>query len=74
MFTSKVKEIMEEKGVTLRGLVGDSGVSKQTILNARSNTGVADCRLSTLGRIANALEVPVKALFDGEYEPEEKGG
>ena len=68
MFTSKVKENMEKNGVTLRGLVRDAGVSKQTILNARSDSGISECRLSTLGRIANALEVPVKELFDGEYE------
>jgi len=72
MFTSTVKEIMEKKGVTLRGLVGDSGVSKQTIINARSDSGISECRLSTLGRIASALEVPVKELFDGEYGPGEK--
>jgi len=68
MITSNVKAIMKGKGVTLRGLVDLSGVSKQTILTARSDEGLADCRLSTLGRIANALEVPLKDLFDGEYE------
>ena len=69
MYTSNVKDIMEKKGVTLRGLVETSGVSKQTILNARSDEGIADCRLSTLGRVALALGVPVKKLFDGEYQP-----
>ena len=65
MFTSNVKRLMAEKKKTFRAL-GDCGVSRQTIHNARQDDGIGDCRLSTLGRIANALEVPVKDLFDGE--------
>jgi len=72
MFTSNIKRLMEEKQKTFRALEG-CGVSRQTISHARQNVGIGDCRLSTLGRIANALEVPVKELFDGEYEPGEKG-
>lgn len=64
MFTSKVKEIMGKKGVTLRGLAETSGVSKQTIVNARSDEGISECRLSTLARIARALGVTTKDLYD----------
>jgi len=45
------------------------GLSPNTLTKTRSDSGIAECRLSTLGRITNALEVPVKELFDGEYEP-----
>ena len=72
MFTSNIKKLMAEKKKTFRALEG-CGVSRQTIHKARTDSGISECRLSTLGRIANALEVPVKELFDGEYEPGEKG-
>ena len=42
---------------------------QNTLTKARQDSGISECRLSTLGRIANALEVPVKTLIDGEYEP-----
>ena len=72
MFTSNVRRLMMEKEKTFRALEG-CGVSRQTIHHARQDEGIGDCRLSTLGRIANALDVPVKELFDGEYEPGAKG-
>jgi hypothetical protein len=72
MFTNNSKRLMEEKQKTFRALEG-CGVSRQIISHARQDVGIGDCRLSTLGRIANALEAPVKELFDMEYEPGEKG-
>jgi hypothetical protein len=68
MFTSNVKQLMQEKKKTFQCVVDESGLSRQTIHKARSDSGISECRLSTLGRIANALDVPVKELFDGEYE------
>jgi DNA-binding Xre family transcriptional regulator len=68
MFISNIEVIMKEKGISLRKLADLSGVSKQTIVYSRSDTSISTCRLSTLGRIARALSVPVKDLFDGEYE------
>ncbi len=70
MFTSNIKRLMTEKEKTFRDLEG-CGVSRQTISDARNDEGISKCRLSTLGRIANALEVPVKELFDGEYSTPE---
>ena len=67
MFTSNVKKIMKDKKLTIRDL-GAVGLSSATIAKARSDEGIADCRLSTLGRVALALGVPVKKIFDGEYE------
>ena len=70
-FRSNVKNIMKDKKVTIRDAVEASGLSSATIHKLRENEGITECRLSTLGRIATALGVPVKTLFDGEWEPQE---
>ena len=63
MIISHVKSLMKEKKKTFLDMVADSGLSRQTIHKARSNEGIAECRLSTLSRIAEALGVDVKDLF-----------
>ena len=68
MFKSNVKKTMKDKGIKTVFLSEKTGLSSATIAKARQGTSIAECRLSTLGRIANALDVPVKELFDGEYE------
>ena len=73
MFQSNFARIAKEKKMTARAITAATGLSPNTLTKARQDSGIAECRLSTLGRIANALEVPVKMLFDGEYEPSEKG-
>ena len=70
-FRSNVKKIMKDKKVTIRDAVEASGLSSATIHKLRETEGITECRLSTLGRIATALGVPVKTLFDGEWEPQE---
>ena len=70
-FQSNVKKIMKNKKVTIRDVVEDSGLSSATVHKLRDDEGIAECRLSTLGRIAKALGVPIKKLFDGEWEPQE---
>lgn len=62
---------MKEKKITMKQLEDMTGMSPSTINKARQDDGIAECRLSTLGRIATALGVPVKTLFDGEWEPQE---
>ena len=64
MFTSKIKEIMKDKDVTIRDIVAVSGLSSATLHKARSDVDISECRLSTLGRIADALEVSTKDLYD----------
>ena len=54
---------MEEKGATNRSLAAETGISTRTIDKARKDAGIAECRLSTLVRIATALEVDAKDLF-----------
>lgn len=68
MFSSNIKSLMAEAKISTRELASLSGLSSRTIHKARQHRGIVECRLSTLGRIANALEVPVKTLFDGEYK------
>lgn len=60
---SLVKEVMQEKGVTILALVEATGLSSRTVRNARSER-VLQCRLETLLTIANALGVRVKDLFE----------
>ena len=59
---------MKEKKITIEQIVQQHGLSRATLHKARQDEGISECRLSTLGRIANALDVPVKELFDGEHE------
>ena len=68
MVKSKVKELMEEKGVTYVMLEKATGFSSQTITRARGEM-IRECRLSTLEAIANALGVKICDLFD---QPEDE--
>ena len=71
MISSNLKKLMKEKKITMKQLEDMTGMSPSTINKARQDDGIAECRLSTLGRIATALGVPVKTLFDGEWDPQE---
>jgi len=64
MFTSNVKALMKRKKVTVREIVASTGLSSATIHKARQDEGIAECRLSTLGRIGGALGVKTKRLYD----------
>lgn len=67
-----VKKIMNAKGLTIRTLMSETGLSNQTILNARrcveddpqKKGNICNCTLGTLDRIAHALGVSVHDLFD----------
>jgi DNA-binding Xre family transcriptional regulator len=63
MITSNVKALMEEKGVTIRGMVEKTGLADVTILRARKEQ-IAQCRLETLVLIAQCLGCRVKDLFE----------
>ena len=64
MFTSRVKEIMKKKRVTVRDMVSATGLSSATINRARQDEGISECRLSTLARIGGALGVRTKRLYE----------
>ena len=71
MISSNLKTLIKEKKITMKQLEDMTGMSPSTINKARQDDGIAECRLSTLGRIAKSLGVPIKKLFEGEWEPQE---
>ena len=64
MLKSNVKKIMKKKKITIRDAVAQAGLSSSTVHKLRDDEGIAESRLSTLGRIAEALDVPIKELFE----------
>ena len=72
MFVSNIQELMKEKKITARKIIALTGLSSTTITKARSDSGISECRLSTLGRIAKALEVGTKELYEEEAVKEQK--
>ena len=71
MIVSNLKNLMKEKKITMKQLEDMTGMSPSTINKARQDEGIAECRLSTLARIAAALGVPVKKVFEGEWKNNE---
>ena len=63
MIRSNIRQLMEEKKITIRVLLDEIGISSQTITRARGPL-IRECRLSTLEAIAGALGVKVKDLFE----------
>jgi len=63
MITSNVRKIMEDKGITVRGMVAGTGISDKTILRARCQR-INECRVYTLEAIAGFLGCKVKDLFE----------
>ena len=59
---TRIKEIRQSKGMSLRMLADLSGTSKEPIINLE--TGRTDPKLSTLLALADALNVPLAELFD----------
>lgn len=66
----RLREIRERKGVSLRALKEASGVAVSSL--ARFEAGEGDPQLSTLRRIAKALNVTVAELIEERYL--KKGG
>ena len=58
----KVKEVREEKRMTQEELSRKSGVSRPTIV-AIENGEAKDVKVSTLLKLANALDTTVSAIF-----------
>ena len=62
MLKTRIKEIRQSKGMSLRMLADISGTSKESIINLE--TGRTDPKLSPLLAVADALRVPLAELFD----------
>ena len=60
---SNVRTIMERQQISIQALCDQTGLSNQTIQRARDER-IKSLTLSTLERIAQALGVEVKELFD----------
>ena len=67
---SNLVQIMSEKGITIRTLVAQTGISSATIQKARDHR-IANCRLETLNKIAKALGVSLLDIL--EMETKEQG-
>jgi len=65
MITSNLKKIMEEKKISIRTMVYDTGIANTTILRARRQ-GINQCRLYTLEVMAKYLGCRTKDLYEEE--------
>lgn len=59
--TEKLDFAICEKGMMLKDVAQDSGITEQAFRNIR--TGKSEPKLSTLGRIASALGVNIKDII-----------
>lgn len=62
-FISKVASVMKEKGITYDELQFLTNLSPATIASSRKNR-IGSCSLNTLEKIAWAMNINVKDLFD----------
>ena len=67
--SSKLSEIMLDKKMTYEELQYRSKVAPDTVARARDER-IASCKLRTLEKLANALDVHICQLF--QHEPERK--
>lgn len=61
---SYLKKIMHDRGVTVREMALRSGLDVTTIMRARNDHHITSCTLDTLARIAEALSVNTKDLYE----------
>ena len=72
MLRSNLKQLMEERGITLKRMVEDTGLAEMTLIRARRGQ-IGACRLDTLVCIATYLRCSVNDLFSVEERPEAAG-
>ena len=65
MLRSNLKPLMEQRGITLKRMVEDTGLAEMTVIRARRGQ-ISACRLDTLVSIANYLGCTVNDLFSQE--------
>lgn len=66
-FISNLSKIMNEKGMTYEELQHRSKVAPDTVAKARTEK-IETCKLFTLEKLAVALDVEVKELFEWKRE------
>ena len=60
---------MKEQGIKGKFLEESLKMSPNTLAKLRTDKGIRECRIDTLARVAEALGVSVKDLFDEVEEP-----
>jgi transcriptional regulator with XRE-family HTH domain len=65
MIIIKIKQVREAKGFTVRQLSELSGISKSQITRIENNQQIPS--IETLCRVAHALEVDEKGLYEYHY-------
>jgi len=69
MFKSKVRELTDSEGKTVRMIAEETQLSTRTVHRSTKNETIGGCQLNTLAKIGRVLGVNAKALFDeGEQE------
>lgn len=64
MFKSNIRYLMNKKGVTIRDLAGETELSTRTVHRATQDDTIGGCQLNTLAKIADALGVKTKRLYE----------
>lgn len=73
MFKSKIRELMDKNGKTIRNISEETGVALGTVHRATQDETIGGCQLNTLARIGSALGVKTKKLYE-EVEGENPAG
>lgn len=64
----RIKEVIKLKGYSVKGLAEKMNINRVNLTNMINGNPTVE----TLGKIADALEVPVTDLFEKEDDPEKK--
>ena len=72
MFKSNIRELMNKKGETVRSLSKKTHLSTLTIFRATQDDTIGGCQRNTLAKIADALGVKTKRLYEEVEECEKE--
>ena len=64
MFISNVRELMNKKKKTIREVAAETNTSVSTVHRATQDDTIGGCQLNTLAKIADALGVKTKRLYE----------
>ena len=65
----RIRELRQRRGLTLQEVAGTAGFSKGLL--SKIETGVVSPPIATLAKLAEALNVPIGELFDGQAPDDE---
>jgi DNA-binding Xre family transcriptional regulator len=64
MFSSNIKLLMRQKNKTIESIMDETNLDWHTIVKARKASEIGTCKLRTLRKIAESLEVEFHDLFE----------